>query len=739
MAMSSIFVKSFQITALASALALAGCGGKNDTLPNTSVTPTNTGNTGNTGTGTDTGTNDAQVKDVNISKLTLDVATQGFIPSTGANATVKVTDKTGAGISGAIVSFASTGGLTFSTTNASVMTNAEGEATIFVKPANINDNGTYTLTATATHDDETATSKAYAFSLQKVSLNIESLTTSLNQGELLEIGGSTNISTKVKDANGLPQPNVTVDFTATCGSFENASVMTDSDGVAKTTYTAVKADGNLCDVTSATIMANITGATPKKAELSIKPIVGNAIAYTTNSEVKLGSNTSGTSATSTIEFTVFANGRPAADKEVEITKEFAPADFSFVELNNKTAKTVKTNAKGVAVVTVYPGSLPGPVELKATLKEDRSVFALSKNVSVARGRAYQDGMSIALSKNTLAERWDGDTAKVIVRLRDRVGNPVPDGTVVSFVSEGGNIGSNCATVNGACETVFETQNPRTEDGRITVLAYVEGDKAYIDTNGNNRFDAGVDTIPHNLGDFFRDDNENNTYDIGEYKYEKKAGSLACAASTFAIPNLANTCDNKLDTTLRRQFVLGLAQNVPTFTELNNTSLSDTIPAGSGIKEFKMYGNGTNTVSMPAGTTISLAAKDNTTSSPTVRIADKKIIVAKAKPKTSIVVQVGQNSYELTTDEKGWVEKPYAGPEKEATIISKEEDVTCTAEMTGGHIKVPDVVDLGIGKVADSDVTYTFKYKDCEAGDEIRITTNAPEPLPKTVIYSLAFK
>lgn len=738
MAMSSIFVKSFQITALASALALAGCGGKNDTLPNTSVTPTNTGNTGNTGT--DTGTNDAQVKDVNISKLTLDVATQGFIPSTGANATVKVTDKAGAGISGAIVNFVSTGGLTFGTTNATVMTNAEGEATIFVKPANINDNGTYTLTATATHDDKTATSKAYAFSLQKVSLNIESLTTSLNQGELLEIGGSTNISTKVKDANGLPQPNVTVDFTATCGSFENASVMTDSDGVAKTTYTAVKADGNLCDVTSATIMANITGATPKKAELSIKPIVGNAIAYTTNSEVKLGLNTSGTSATSTIEFTVFANGRPAVDKEVEITKEFAPADFSFVELNNKEAKTVKTNAKGVAVVTVYPGSLPGPVELKATLKDDKKVFALSKNVSVASGRAYQKGMSVSLSKNTLAKDVDGDTAEVTVRLVDRVGNAVPDGTVVSFVSEGGKIGSNCATVDGVCTTTFTTQKPL-GDGRITVLAYVEGDKAYKDKNGNNRFDAGVDTIPNNLGDFFRDDNENNSYDIGEYKYEKKAGSLACFASSFLMPNLANTCDDKLDATLRYQFVLGLAQNVATFTELDNTPLKDAIPAGSGIKKFKMYGNGTKTVSMPAGTTISLTAKDNTTSSPTVRIADGKIIVANAKPKTTVVVKVGQGqeSHELKTNDKGRAETKYNGKEKEATIISKEEDVSCTAEMTSGHMTIPSLVDLSNGKVADSDVTYTFKYKDCEAGDEIRITTNAPAPAVNSVTHSLEFK
>ena len=135
---------------------------------------------------------------------------------------------------------------------------------------------------------------------------------------------------------------------------------------------------------------------------------------------------------------------------MDISKVFAPADFSFVSLNNKTATTVTSDVNGKVVVNLYPGALPGPVEIKATLKSDPTIFALSKDVSVATGRATQNGFSISLSKNVLANTIDGDVSTITARLVDRVGNPVPNGTVVSFVSEGGRVTPNCATQNGSC-------------------------------------------------------------------------------------------------------------------------------------------------------------------------------------------------------------------------------------------------------------------------------------------------
>ena len=162
MAISTNLIKSFQLSALTTALALAGCGGGggNDTLP----PPVNGGGTTDSAGSTPTSA-------INISAISLEgVNSASFIPSTGATAKVKVTDAAGKGISGAIVTFSASGGVSFSTTNSSVLTDTEGNASIFVKPIDINDNGTYTLTATSTYNSITATSKPYAFSLQKTNL-----------------------------------------------------------------------------------------------------------------------------------------------------------------------------------------------------------------------------------------------------------------------------------------------------------------------------------------------------------------------------------------------------------------------------------------------------------------------------------------------------------------------------------------------------------------------------------------
>ncbi len=421
MAISTNLIKSFQLSALTTALALAGCGGGggNDTLP----PPANGG-------GTTDSTGSTPTSAINISAISLEgVNSASFIPSTGATAKVKVTDAAGKGISGAIVAFSASGGVSFSTTNSSVLTDTEGNASIFVKPIDINDNGTYTLTATSTYNSITATSKPYAFSLQKTKLKITQLKTEVPTNTTLEVGGSTNVSLIVTDENGVLQPNTTVNFTNNCGTFTEDSVMTNSEGVATTTYSAIKADGSLCTDTSVIITASTTTGVSANTSINLTPIVGNSIAYTTTGAVNLGASNSGSSTSGQIEFTVYSNGKPAANQDVIITKNYAPLDFSFVKLGNQSAQTVKSDSKGKVNVTLYPGALPGPVELKATLATNSTITALSKDVAVATGRASQNGMSVSLTKNTLAVGVDGDTAEVTVRLVDRVGNAVPNGTV----------------------------------------------------------------------------------------------------------------------------------------------------------------------------------------------------------------------------------------------------------------------------------------------------------------------
>ena len=484
--------------------------------------------------------------------------------------------------------------------------------------------------------------------------------------------------------------DIVVNFSATCGTFANNSVTSSNQGNITTTYKAINTDGKLCEGTQTITATNSTSTVSKTIALNIAPIQASSIIYSSNDEVKLATKNSGSSASGQIQFTVYANGVAAANQQVIISRNFSPNDFSFGTLGNQASQTLTSDSTGKVTVNLYPGVLPGPVELKATLANKPEIYALSKNVSVATGRVTQNGISVSLSKNTLARGVDGDTATVTMRMVDRVGNTVPDGTVVSFVTEGGKITSNCATVNGICSVTFTTQNPRPVDDRVSVVAYVEGDKQFVDANGNNMFDIG-EPLVNNLGGFYRDDNENSKHDFGEYVYTRplNGSALACGTSTFNEPNLISQvtsinplqtitqqCDNQLPAVLRYEFVLGLAGNVPVFVPPFTT-----IPAGTGYYSFKMYGNSLLNVSMPAGTTISVSTKDNT---------DKN-------------------------------------------------ELTCTAEMVSGSLTVPALVDLSNLTVAVNDVTYELKYKDCALGDDIRITTNTPSPAANTITQIVNIK
>jgi hypothetical protein len=192
-----------------------------------------------------------------------------------------------------------------------------------------------------------------------------------------------------------------------------------------------------------------------------------------------------------------------------------------------------------------------------------------------------------------------------VRVADRQGNAVEDGTVVNFTAEGGQVARSCATARTAggisqCSVTFQSQNPRTAGGRASVLAYLEGTKDYVDVNGNNRYDAGVDTLI-SIGDAYRDDNENGIYDAsnGEFLIPR-FGTGNCPSAGAPFPSRLNTCDNSLATTVRQQTIILFASSTPLLTQ---TSLST-----SGMS-FKLNSIDNQLLPMPAGTTISAETVD----------------------------------------------------------------------------------------------------------------------------------
>lgn len=540
---------TFKLGALAVALVLASCGGGSGSLGFAPISGSTTTTTTDT-TGTTTTTSALNISAVQL--IDLNGQPTRALTGAGATAQVKVTDALGQPVSNALVTFASEG-VSFGSTNATVLTNTNGEATIAVKPTNNTETGAYQLIATANYNGKTATSAGYSFALQATNITLANLTASSMN---LESGGTTNLTLKAQDATTKANINdVPVSFTASCGKFTSENVTSSNQGDVTTTYQAIDSTGKLCEgsqTLTATTASNL--AIKQTLTVNIAAVAANSLIYSSTGNVSLASRGSGSSTSGQIEFTVYSNNTPAANQEVSVDLLRGPSDLSFISQGNRQARTVKSDATGKVTVNLYPGYLPGPVEIKATIVSNPNIYALSKNVAVATGRAYQNGFSLTASKNSLNGTLDGDTANITVRLTDRVGNPVPDGTVVSFVSEGGSITPNCATAQGTCQVTLTVQNPKPTDNRVTVLAYLEGDKAYLDKDGDNNFTQGIDELSSNIGNFFRDDNENNQYDEGEFVYKRSNSGLSCAESTLDQPNVADTCDEGLDGILRKQLI-----------------------------------------------------------------------------------------------------------------------------------------------------------------------------------------
>jgi len=212
-----------KLSAVALAVLLASCGGGG------SEGYYNQQSSGSTGSSNNPNTGEA-VKSLNASAIQLkdlNGNSTAVITAAGVTATVKITDQSGNGVSGAIVTFTSTGGVTFGSSNGAVVTNANGEATISVTPENLSSTGAYKISASAEFDGNTATAKDAVFSLQSLNVvlaNISAAAASLSSG------ASTNITLKTLNQDSDAQNNVTVNFTASCGTFDPASVISSNQG-----------------------------------------------------------------------------------------------------------------------------------------------------------------------------------------------------------------------------------------------------------------------------------------------------------------------------------------------------------------------------------------------------------------------------------------------------------------------------------------------------------------------------
>jgi hypothetical protein len=245
-----------------------------------------------------------------------------------------------------------------------------------------------------------------------------------------------------------------------------------------------------------------------------------------------------------------------------------------------------------------------PVQLRASLQANPQVQTTSGILTVASGRPVQKAASIATQKFALEGfNFDGDTTPITLSLADRQGNPVPDGTVVNFVASSGvMLPASCVIAGGnsQCVSTIRSQGTRPRNGRVSVLAYVQGEEDFVDSNFNNVYDAGESFT--DLGNAYRSDlndksppsananSSNWTYQNGEFTVPR-SGNVSCPGAESGRPD---TCDGVWGfADVRKQIMIEFS------TSGAFLAGTPTVSVG-GILAFVSDGNGN---SMPTGSAL----------------------------------------------------------------------------------------------------------------------------------------
>ncbi|WP_156473240.1 Ig-like domain-containing protein [Pseudorhodoferax sp. Leaf265] len=527
-----------------------------------------------------------------------------------ARATLR--DASGAAIAGRLVNFTVSDEAIAALSPATALTDASGVAQVSVEPASLSARGAASVTASATVG-ETAVTASTDFSVSASSLALSALSISPTA---LASGGNATVSTTASIAGvAAGSTPVNVAFSASCGRIDGQdtgsggfSKTTNGSGVASVTYSAVDGAGQPCSGT-VTVTASSAGASAQTGTLTVAAPVANTVTFVDATPQQIFVAGSGAAEQSVLRFRVLSSvGTSLASVPVRLSIETNPGGVGLDASGSPAAVTKTSDADGYVSVSAFSGTIPGAVKVRAALVSSPTVFAESQFLTVASGPPSQRFMSLSAGQFAL-EGWavDGTSTTLTVRLADRQGNAVEDGTVINFTAEGGQVARSCATTRTAnissCSVTFVTQNPRPAGGRASVLAYTEGTKDYVDVNGNNIFDAG-DTLVQ-IGDAYRDDNESNVFDAGEFVVPRGA-SGACTGAGGAFPSKSNTCDGGLATTVRQQAVLLFASTTPAISSVSATR---------SRLSFKLHSSDNLLLPMPAGTRVTA------TTSPTTCLID----------------------------------------------------------------------------------------------------------------------
>ena len=413
----------------------------------------------------------------------------------------------------------------------------------------------------------------------------------------ISAGATLGISLAIVDENDqriLTQTPVT--FTSSCAKdgFANIDQQVNTiNGEAVATYEDISCaggDGNEDVIVASLVVNNSTISITRSISILAESV--GSITFVSADPTQLVLQGTGGQDSQTVSTLVFqvngVLGNPLAQQNVTFSLNTQTGGLSLSPASGI------TNSQGQVSARVTSGNVPTSVRVTADVVTNSGVSVLTQSDLLAVNTGLPDQNSFTLSANRLnpeAYNISGQTVSLVARLADTFNNPVPDGTTVSFTTEGGVIAPSCATTNGTCSVTWTSSNPRTLDHRVTILATAIGHETLFDANGNNSFDdadgiAIIDGTDSGFGtsqsgttgfidhsEAWRDDNANLVKDDSEIFLDyNNNGQFDVADSLFNGPqcNSANTCGQGSANTLhvRRSLEIVTASSVALLDILN---------------------------------------------------------------------------------------------------------------------------------------------------------------------------
>ena len=642
-------------------LVIGGCGAGGE-LPQTDTTTGGTTTGGTTPGGTTTG------GDPILSGLLQDATgtTTSSISASGYTLLkVTLTDPSGRGIADQIISATGDATKVIFPEGSGGLTNASGVATIKVARASIFATGADTLTVTYSYKAgslsaypdgsppptvDKVVSRYIGYQLSAANITL----TNLNVGAAtLAAYGTRQVSVQANiDGVAATTTPVQVSFSANCGAVTPATASTNSQGVVQVSYSAINAgetNDQGCSGSTVSIVASTTGATPINKNLTIDLAPATNLLFVDATPTTIYLDGSGGATQSIVRFKlVNASNAALQNQNVRLElRDLAAGGIpktSFGTVGNLAPITQPTDSNGEVAVPVFSGTVPTNVSVKATLVLNENITTTSAVLAIASGRPVQARVSLAVKNFSIeGANNDGETTTVTMSLADRQGNPVPDGTAINFVTEGGvMIPPVCTTGtdlpgDSRCTVIIRSQNPRPANGLVSILAYARGEEDFVDLNFDNAYTTG-ETFT-DLGNAFRDDAAQIGGITGPYLpgyfSVPRAGSTACGGGYLGRPNSCDGAWGAAD--VRQQAVVVFATSEAAISGTFQAPVAG-VRSGLNVVVSDLNGN-----SVPTGSTVDLSVVDRTVNETCSLVGE-----------TAFVVPNSIFAYPLTASFKGCI-------------------------------------------------------------------------------------